>query len=144
MADAKLAPGQFLVDVRVSSKQGPRKITVIADADQGFTIDDCAELSRYLSKVLDERNLIDDNYFLEVTTPGTDYPLKTKRQYLKNIGRTLKVKLADRTLEGKLTGVTDEGITLTYETASGKKKNVETTELPLTAIEKAFVMISFK
>lgn len=140
-----LASGQFVVDVLVSSKHGPRKITVIVDGDEGMGIDDCADISRSLSKYLDESGLVqEDNYLLEVSTPGLDQPLKMKRQYRKNIGRSLKVKLKERTTEGKLTEVTDDNIVIVEERGSGKKKELTNVSIPFSDIEKAFVMISFK
>lgn len=139
-----LSESQFLVDIVVSSKKGPRKILVLVDGDQGFGIDDCANLSRHLSKCLDETNLVEDNYLLEVSTPGVDHPLKLKRQYRKNIGRTLKLKVAEKTVEGKLTDVGEEKITLLQETGSGKKKELVPIEVAFTEIEKAFVTVSFK
>jgi ribosome maturation factor RimP len=144
IAEANLAPGHFLVDVIVSAKSGPKKVMVLADGDQGLTIDDCASLSRELSKVLDENGLIDDNYVLEVSTPGVDHPLKLDRQFRKNIGRSLKVKVGDTIIEGKLTEVTTEKIILIQETGSGKKKETKPVEIPVADIEKAFVQISFK
>jgi ribosome maturation factor RimP len=144
MAETWLTPGQFIVDVLISSKKGPRKVMVLVDGDEGFNIDDCAELSRHLSKALDENALIDDNYFLEVSTPGVDHPLKMKRQYYKNIGRSLRVKLHDKTIEGKLAAVTENEITLTMESGTGKNKESKLIELPIAEIEKAFVLVSFK
>jgi ribosome maturation factor RimP len=145
IAEEKLAPAHFIIEVLVSVKKIPNKIMVIADGDQGFNIDDCAELSRQLAKYLDDHtNLIDSNYLLEVSTPGLDHPLKLKRQYYKNIGRGLKVKLKDRIEEGKLTEVTDEKITLLQETGTGKKKETKVTEIALSEIEKALVQVSFK
>jgi ribosome maturation factor RimP len=140
----RLTEEQFLVDVILTARKGPKKLMVIVDSDQGFNIDDCAELSRHLSKVLDERNLVDDNYMLEVTTPGVDFPLKFNRQYRKNLGRSLKVKFRDGTIEGKLTMATDDSITLETETGSGKKKEVKSMIIPIAEIEKAFVLVSFK
>ena len=52
---ALLNESQFLVDVVVSSKQGPQKVTVMLDGDHGITIDDCATLSRKLLNVLEEQ-----------------------------------------------------------------------------------------
>jgi ribosome maturation factor RimP len=144
IAEEKLAPGQFIVDVLISAKKGPRKVMVLADADHGFGIDDCAELSRHLSKVLDELNLVEDNYSLEVSTPGVDHPLKLTRQYYKNVGRSLKVKVGGKVMEGKLTAVSEDKIILAIERGSGKKVEIETLEIPLSEIEKAFVMVSFK
>lgn len=144
LAESKLAPGQFIVDVIASARIGTKKILVIADADQGFSIDDCAELSRQLSKALDDTNLIDDNYLLEISTPGVEHPLKLKRQYTRNIGRKLKVKLQDKVVEGRLAEVDDEKISLIQETGSGKKKELETVVIPFSEIDKAFVLVSFK
>ena len=67
------------------------------------------------------QGLIGENFTLEVTTPGTDRPLKLNRQYVKNIGRGLKVHLLDKTIvEGKLAEVSSEHITLEQELGSGK------------------------
>ena len=145
IAETKLTdPSQFIVDVNISARKGPKKVLVIMDGDQGVNIDDCALLSREISQVLDESPLMDEAYTLEVSTPGLDQPLKLKRQYVKNIGRKLKVKLADKIEEGKLDAVTDEAITLTKETGSGKKKESTTISISFSQIEKAFVLVSFK
>ena len=66
------------------------------------------------------------------------------RQYKKNIGRKVKVKVKDKTLEGKLTEVSEEKILVTEEIGSGKKKEEKTHEVPFTEIEKTLVMVSFK
>lgn len=144
LAESKLTSDQFIVDVIASPKMGTRKVLVIVDSDQGFSIDDCAGLSRQLSKSLDETGLIDDNYLLEVSTPGVEHPLKLKRQYTKNIGRKLKVKLQEKIVEGRLSEVDDEKITLLQEIGSGKKKEIETVVIPFSEIDKAFVLVSFK
>jgi len=145
LAEATLAnPSQFVVDVIASSRKGPKKILVVIDGDQGVTIDDCANLSRELSKAIDEMALPDEQLTLEVSTPGVDQPLQLLRQYTKNIGRSVKVKLHEKTEEGKLTAVTDEKIVLTQQTGSGKKKEERTLEIQFSEIEKAFVLVSFK
>src|SRR4051812_25762982 len=83
---------QFIVDVVVSSRKGPKKVLVLIDGDNGITIDDCANLSRELSKTFDELEWMDDSYTLEVSTPGLDQPLVMHRQFKKNVGRILRVK----------------------------------------------------
>jgi ribosome maturation factor RimP len=144
IAEEKLSPAQFLVDVVITAKKGPKKVLLVVDGDAGITIDECAELSRHLAKALDEGNLIEDNYLLEVTSPGVDQPLSLKRQYQKNIGRTLKVKTADQQLEGRLTDVRDDRIVLEQQVGTGKKTEIITTEIDLNNIQKAFVQVSFK
>lgn len=144
IAIEKLAnESQFIVDVLISSRKGPKKVLILLDGDNGITIEDCATLSRELSKTLDDASWMEENYTLEVSTPGLDQPLKLHRQYKKNIGRSLKVKLhEDKIVEGKLTEVFDEKITLTV--GSGKKKEVKMIDILFSEIEKTLVIVSFK
>lgn len=134
----------FIVDVIASFKGAVGKVLVIVDGDAGIGIDDCADLSRDLSKALDENNLIASAFNLEVSTPGLDQPLKLKRQYVKNIGRSVRVRQADKTEEGKLTAVDESGIQLTQIIGSGKKKEEKTIEIPFDKIDKTIVLVSFK
>ena len=145
LAAENLSPDKFVVDVLVSGKKLPRRVMVIIDGDQGVTIDDCAALSRILSKELDDRAYFgDDNYLLEVSTPGLDHPLKLKRQYLKNIGRNLKVVQKEGTTEGRLQEVTDDKLVLVQEIGTGKKKETKEIQIPFSEIDKTFVRVSFK
>jgi ribosome maturation factor RimP len=145
LAALNLSSDKFVVEVLVSGKKIPKRVMVIIDGDRGITIDDCAELSRQISKGLDDRALFDEeNYLLEVSTPGLDHPLKLKRQYYKNIGRNLRVKRQDTVTEGKLTEVTEEKIMLVQQVGTGKKVETTTVEIPFTEIDKAFVLVSFK
>ena len=146
IASGKLTDSrQFVVDAIVTARKGPKKVLVIVDGDEGVSIDDCANLSRELSKTLDEFALLgEESYLLEVSTPGLDQPLKLHRQFKKNVGRKLKVKQKEKTEEGTLLNVTDEAITLSRETGSGKKKELINIDINFSQIEKAFVLVSFK
>jgi ribosome maturation factor RimP len=140
-----LSSDKFVVEVLISGKKIPKRVLVIVDGDRGITIDDCAEVSRALSKELDERAYFGaENYLLEVSTPGLDHPLKLKRQYYKNTGRNLKVTTKERVIEGKLKEVTDDKIVLVQETGTGKNKVIGETEIAFPEIDKAFVQVSFK
>jgi len=131
---------QFLVDLIVNSKSNPIKITLVLDGDKGVSIDDCANVSRALSKALDEESML-ENYALEVTTPGVDQPLKLKRQYFKNIGRQLKVQLKDKKIErGQLVAVTEEAIIIEHEV----KEELKKTSFTFPEIERTIVEVSFK
>jgi ribosome maturation factor RimP len=134
--------GHFIVDVLYFERQRPAKVMVIVDGDNGVTIDACADLSRRLSALLDEQNVIEHAFVLEVSTPGVDQPLKLKRQYFKNAGRQFKVHLKDKSIvQGKLEEVSDEKLTIRQAV---DKKETKVTEVPFDQIEKAFVMVSFK
>lgn len=137
-----LSESQFIVDLSVS-RNVPRKINVVIDGDDGVGIDDCANLSRKLSAILDN-GLLDDDYVLEVSTPGVDQPLKLRRQYRKHIGRKMKVVTAERVVEGRLQAVGTDKIEVLEVSGSGKRKVETLVSIPFESVEKAFVLVSFK
>lgn len=139
-----MQPGHFLVDV-IASAKNLSKITVVIDGDHGVTIDACGELSRLVSAKLDELNFGTGRYLLEVTTPGLDQPLKLTRQFVKNIGRGLRVHRRDKTqINGRLISANEQVIVLSQEVKEGKKVTSTEVVLPFEEIERAFVTISFK
>jgi len=147
MAQASLPESNlFIVDVAVSDNPARPKITVLADGQQGITIDQCATLSRRINKKIEETFGEEISYVLEVSSPGVDYPLLQPQQYRRNIGRNLKLKLEDGTEKtGKLEEVTETGISLMEEIKQkGKKATYEPVQIPFGEIVKANVVISFK
>lgn len=145
LVEENLSPDKFVVEVLISGKKIPKRVLIIIDGDQGVTIDACADISRVLSKAFDERAYFgEDNYLLEVSTPGLEHPLKLKRQYFKNAGRNLKVVGRTATVEGRLKEVADDRIVLVQETGTGKKKETKEVEIPFSEIDKTFVTVSFK
>jgi ribosome maturation factor RimP len=90
-SQALLPEHLFLVEVE--QKQGAKKISVYIDGDKGVTIEDCRLLAKGLNAKLDELDYGTEAYMFEVSSPGTDRPLKLKRQYPQHIGRELLVKL---------------------------------------------------
>ncbi len=140
-------PAHFVVDVVLSVKPGSKRILVLVDGDAGISIDDCATLSRNLSEALDADGTWEDAYTLEVSTPGVDQPLKLTRQYTKNIGRSVKITLRDRTVvAGTLTAVHPDAVVVNRATSHHKTKTreEELITLSLDQIEKTVVQISFK
>lgn len=67
-----LGLGILKVDFVMDS--GQRTLRVILASPNGVTIEDCARVSKALSKRLDEDDFIDESYFLEVSSPGADLP----------------------------------------------------------------------
>jgi ribosome maturation factor RimP len=143
LTQANLADNtHFLVDVIVS-RHRPMKFSIILDGDKGITIDDCALLSNKVNDALS--NLVEEQYSLEVSTPGLDHPLKLHRQFVKNVGRGLKVHTsAKKVIAGKLASTEAEKIILETEVKEGKRAETKLIEIPFTEIEKAFVTVSFK
>jgi ribosome maturation factor RimP len=136
----------FLVDVRISGSEGKQKIIILLDGDEGISIDDCATVSRKLANRIEEQDLIQDAYILEVSSPGIDFPLASERQYKKNIGRTLKIVLNDGTTHtGVLQEVSNTGVLIEEEVKQkGKKAVKQPLELPYSNIKSTNVLVSFK
>ena len=136
----------FVVGVTVSDTAVKPKVTVMADGDQGISIDQCATISRRLAKRIEEQQGEEFSYVLEVTSPGIDQPLITPRQYQRNVGRKLKLRLQDGSEKtGMLNEVTENGIVLTEESkGKNKKLAAEPTNISFDDIVKANIVISFK
>ncbi|MCH9660419.1 MAG: ribosome assembly cofactor RimP [Bacteroidetes bacterium] len=136
-------PSLFLIDLDISSSN---HIRVIIDGDEGVKVEDCMAISRAIEHNLDRE---EEDFSLEVLSAGVSEPLKLVRQYQKNLGRTLKVKTEDETLEGKLAEVNDEGLTLQWKAREpkpvGKGKVTVQKEaiVPYQNIVEAKVMVTF-
>ena len=145
LVEEKIAdkPDLFLV----SAKMQPNgKLVILVDGDKGIGIADCVAISRHVGFHLEEENVIETAYNLEVSSPGIDLPLTMPRQFVKNIGRTLALKMADGSKrEGKLTGLTEDAIII-EETKKEKGKKAEQIEsdIPMEQITETKVVISFK
>ena len=134
----------FLVDVAVAGGRNAKKVTVLIDGDKGLGIDDCAKLSRKLSEELEQMDLFEGNYSLDVSSPGLDEPLKLFRQYKKNIGREVKVITNEGAdVKGKLKEVTEDGILLAKSPTKKAPKAVEEF-IKFDQIKHTKVLISFK
>ncbi|MEX0986663.1 MAG: ribosome assembly cofactor RimP [Bacteroidales bacterium] len=135
----------FLVDVTMGQAND---IRVLVDTMEGVRIEACAELSRWLNTELYK---IDENFSLEVSSPGLGSPLVKMQQYKKNIGRDVEVIFNDgKKKKGKLTEVDEAGITLetTEKLLSGgsqkKKKHVQVTkEFDFKDIKSTKIVIEF-
>ena len=139
----------FIVDVKTTEGKTRQNITILLDTDEGIKIEECASVSRRFAHFVETNELVAEAYNLEVSSPGIDQPLTLKRQYVKNIGRNLKVNLTgggDKV--GTLENVTESGIVLKEEVKKTKSKKivepVADTLIPFETIQQAKVQISFK
>lgn len=136
-------PSVFLIDLTITDAF---KIIVTLDGDNGLVLQDCIDVSRSIEHNLDRE---EHDFSLEVASVGVGSPLKLTRQYLKNVGRMLIVKLATETIEAELVAANEEFITLAWEAREPKKigKGKETVqkrqEIPYTEIKEAIVTVTF-
>lgn len=142
MLDSLLAdkPEYFVVDIKIKPTNN---IKVFVDADNGASIDKLVSLNRQLYPLLEAAGLFPaDDFSLEVSSPGLDEPLKSPRQFQKNVGRKVEVMLQNGTvLEGKLLSFNETELLL--EETVGKKKEVKETNINLSEIKHTKVCIVF-
>jgi ribosome maturation factor RimP len=132
----------FIVDVKASSSKIRKKITVLIDTDAGIGIDECSKISKSLALRLDE--LIEDAYTLEVSSPGVDTPLLLTRQYLKNIGKNLKVITKEGIeIKGELISSNETEIIILPEKKKKEKTMPAEVKLAFEDIKEARVQVSF-
>jgi ribosome maturation factor RimP len=132
------ALGLDLEAVDLSSAGKRRVLRVAIDKDGGVTMDDIADATREVSRLLDDTDLMGQQPFtLEVSSPGVDRPLTLPRHWRRNIGRLVKVTLREGDpVTGRITGSDADGAVLEVE---GAERRVAYAE-----VKKAKVQIEFK
>lgn len=133
----------FFVDLSVGSDN---YIKVLLDKPGGITIEECVLISRFIEAKLD-RN--EEDYELQVSSPGLDMPFRVIEQYYKNVGRKIEILTLDEIKQtGFLNKVNEKGIELGIKerVKEGKKKKVVYKDLffDFNQIKTANVVIAFK
>jgi len=109
----------FLVDIELK-QQDMNVVWVYVDSEKGgVNLDICSKISRELSFLVENEEIFPKSYRLNVSSPGLSRPLSDKRQYGKNVGRTIKVKYKQEgeyeKIKGILKEVTDKNVTIEDE-----------------------------
>jgi ribosome maturation factor RimP len=132
--------GLFLVSVKVS---GANRITVLADKNDGITIDECAGIHRQIENSLDRET---EDFELQVSSPGLDLPFGVIEQYFKNDGK--KVEVIDNEgvrYSGILKNITKGGFELETELkVKGKTKELKDISFNFEQIKSTRVVLTIK
>ncbi len=135
------ALGFELVEAELVGGGHSPTLRVYIDSPQGITVQDCADVSRQISAILDVEDPIPGSYVLEVSSPGLDRPLVTPEDFRKRLGETVKVKLrrplesGRRNLSGQLLEATATGVVVEVDN--------EKFELAFDLIERARLVPKF-
>ena len=130
----------YIVDLVVAPNH---HIGVFIDGDEGVSLDTCTQISRILESILDVEPTLGGIYELEVSSPGVSRPLKFLRQYLKHVGRTLKIKLVTyEQIEAVLKSIGTDSIQVEIK-PQDKKSLPEAREIPFEEIKEAYVTVQF-
>ena len=133
----------FLIDFSINSEN---HIKIIIDGDNGVLVEDCIFISRAIENEFDRD---EHDFSLEVMSAGAASPLTHKRQYKKNIKRTLSVRTTSEEIEGALTEATEDTIKLEWKVrepkpvGKGKVTVKKEANIPYENIVEAKVMIKF-
>ena len=131
-----------LADI-IYRKEGPNMVLrLIVDKKGGVTIDECSWVNERLGELLDKENFITDRYVLEVSSPGLDRPLKTKKDFELVKGKLVKIitygPVEDKREHiGKVLSCDEEFVTIELKKTSIARK------VPLNKIAKAQLEIEF-
>ena len=109
--------GFEFVDTEFVKEGNSYYLRVFVDKPGGITIDDLESVSRPLSDKLDEHDFIDEQYILEVSSPGLGRPMKKDRDFDRNMEKIVEIHLykaqdGEKEWVGKLTGYDEENITI--------------------------------
>ncbi|WP_268795861.1 MULTISPECIES: ribosome maturation factor RimP [unclassified Paenibacillus] len=132
--------GFELVDIEYVKEGSNWFLRVYADKEGGIDIDDCGRISEYLSVQLDEKDPIADAYFLEVSSPGAERPLKKTQDYHKAVNSHVFVTTYEpidgsKEFEGLLLSFDEEDLVIEI----GKKKII----IPFAKVASARLAIVF-
>nr|WP_057913380.1 ribosome maturation factor RimP [Peribacillus muralis] len=133
-----------LVEVEYVKEGKSWFLRVYIDKETGVDIEDCGNVSEKLSEKLDEVDPIPQNYFLEVSSPGAERPLKKEKDFLNAIGKNVYIKtyepiLDEKEFEGILTSYDGKEVSLEVRIKTRKKTIV----IPFEKVAKARLAITF-
>jgi ribosome maturation factor RimP len=132
-----------LVDVEYVKEGKNWFLRVFIDKEGGIDISECGEVSELLSEKLDAIDPIKEAYFLEVSSPGVERPIKTVEDFAKSINKNVYVKLfepidGEKTFEGVLVDFKENIATIEYKVKTRKKQ----IEIPFSKIAKARLAVA--
>lgn len=138
--------GFELVDIDYVKEGSNWFLRIFVDKEGGIDIDECGRISEYISDRLDENDPIPDAYFLEVSSPGAERPLKKADDIAKSVGKHVLVTTYEpvdgsKEFEGELLAF--DGETLTVEAFVGKTGRKKAYAIPYPKVASARLAIVF-
>ncbi len=130
-----------LVEIIFRKEAARPVLKLLVDKDQGIQMADCVRLNEKIGQALDQADIIQESYVIEVDSPGIDRLFKTTRDYERALGRLVRVTLTERILDKKeymarLEEVSDTGVKIDV-----KKKGI--IDIPFEKIARAREEIEF-
>lgn len=136
------ARGVDLVELQLRQQKGAWLVRIFVDTEGGISLDDCRIVSLEIGQILDAEDLIPESYVLEVSSPGLDRPLRTPRDFQRQMRRLvtvfLRTPLQEKTqYTGRVAAVAETSLVLHQPPEAP-------IEIPLTHIDHGIVELEFK
>lgn len=113
--------GASLYDIVTVREHDKNIFRVLVTAENGISLDKCAEISRMISPILDVDEPMGGEYILEVSSPGIERKLRKKEHFIASVGEKVKIKnFATETYKGELISADNEKVVV--ETEFGKEE----------------------
>ncbi|MGI5850241.1 MAG: ribosome maturation factor RimP [Christensenellales bacterium] len=112
-----ISNGYEYVGIEIKKTASHKELIIYADKPGGLSLDDCEKISRLIDPAIDEKDPIEDAYYLCVSSPGLDRALKEPADFARSIGKQIDVKLyravdGQKEFTGELCGYNESGFTL--------------------------------
>ena len=109
--------GIELVELSYRRRQEGMVLTFLVDKRGGITLEECSRLNQQIDQLLDKSSIMNERYLLEVSSPGLDRPLRTREDFIRAIGKTVRIisrlPVDGRDVHsGKLYGINDRDIVI--------------------------------
>ena len=132
--------GIWIWDVEFVKEGARRVLRITVDSEEGIGIEDCEKLHRAVDPLLDEADLIEEQYYLEVSSPGLERELRTDAHIDASLGETVSLRFfapfeGQKSMEGTLVG--REGDSILVEIGGERR------EIPRSAIAKIQTVFEF-
>lgn len=93
--------GYELYDVEYTKEGKNYFLRIFIDKQNGIDLNDCEKVNDAITDILDEKNYIKEQYFLEVSSPGVERILRKDKHLKQNIGKQISIKLFKKDENGK-------------------------------------------
>ena len=112
--------GYEYVGTEIKNSGSAQELIIYADKQSGLGLEDCEKISKLIDSAIEEKDPIEDSYFLCVSSPGLDRPLRQPSDFERNIGKVIDVKLyhaidGQKTFFGTLKAYDETGFTVSID-----------------------------
>ena len=120
--------GYRVYDVMYVKEGKDNFLRIFIDSDKGISLDDCEKVNDEITDMLDEADLIKEQYFLEISSPGVERNIRKDKHFEESIGKEVNIKLY-KPLENKEKEIT--GILRAFDKEKVKIKTDQNEEITI-------------